>query len=108
VPVRVALIGGNRYVMTMLGDAQWARNLRASGTAQLLYRGHAETVTARELSGDGKTRFLATLCRDPRFGRRARTVLRSVLSNRNKDLDDTSIRLLGNIWHPFQLSPIQT
>jgi hypothetical protein len=86
--------------------------------------GHAETVTARELSGDGKTRFLVTLCRDPRFGRRARTVLatqyrdprfgrrartvpRSALSNSNKDLDDTSIRLLGDIWHPFQLSPIQ-
>ncbi|MGW4243113.1 nitroreductase/quinone reductase family protein [Nocardia sp. NPDC004722] len=104
VPVRVAVIDGERYVMTMQGDTAWARNLRASGKARLLYRGRAEHVEARELVGEEKTRFLTTLFHDPIFARRARSVLRSRLGEAPEDLDENSIRVLGETWHPFQLS----
>lgn len=107
VPVRVALIDGNRYVMTMQGDTAWARNLRAGGKARLLYRGQAEDVLARELVDDEKTQFLTALFHDPVFARRARSVLRSQLGESPEDLDDASIRLLGETWHPFQLSACQ-
>lgn len=105
VPVRVAVIGGDRYVMTMLGDTQWARNLRASGMARLLYRRDSDVVRARELQGEDKTQFLVTLCQDPRFARRARAALRPLLGNNAKDLNGTAICLLGEIWHPFLLTP---
>jgi hypothetical protein len=104
VPVRVAVIDGNRYVMTMQGDTAWARNLRVGGKARLLYRGRPEDVLARELVGDEKTRFLTTLFHDPIFARRARSVLKSRLGDAPDDLNDTSIRLLGEAWHPFQLT----
>ncbi|MFE3187597.1 nitroreductase/quinone reductase family protein [Nocardia sp. NPDC059240] len=104
VPVRVAVIDGERYVMTMQGDTAWARNLRASGKARLLYRGRAEHVLAREIVGDEKTRFLTTLFHDPVFARRARAVLQSRSGEAPEELDENGIRLLGETWHPFQLS----
>ncbi|RMI35333.1 nitroreductase/quinone reductase family protein [Nocardia stercoris] len=104
VPVRVALIDGNRYVMTMQGDTAWARNLRAGGKARLLYRGRAEDVLARELVDEEKYQFLEALFRDPVFARRARSVLRSELGESPDHLDDNTIRSLGRMWHPFQLS----
>ena len=36
VPVRIAAWNGQRYILSLLGESQWARNLRAAGTAQLL------------------------------------------------------------------------
>lgn len=106
VPLRVAVIDGHRYVMTMLPDVEWARNLRAAGTAELLHRDQAEPVTARELLGEEKIRFLTTLFRDRRFAMRARATLRSVTGKRTGELDDDAIRTLGGVWHPFELTAI--
>ncbi|MFB7719936.1 nitroreductase/quinone reductase family protein [Nocardia sp. NPDC056100] len=108
IPVRVAVIDGNRYIMTMGGDTQWARNLRASGTAQLLYRNRSEDITARELTGDEKTQFLTAVCQDPQFAARARSTLQSALGTQITDLGESDIRHLGDLWYPFQLTPAAT
>jgi deazaflavin-dependent oxidoreductase (nitroreductase family) len=108
VPVRVAVIDGNRYVMTMGGETQWARNLRASGTAQLIYRNQTEDVTARELTGPEKVQFLTAVCQDPQFANRARATLQSTLGTQTNNLDETNIRLLCDIWYPFELTSSHT
>lgn len=101
VPVRVAVINGDRYVMTMGGETQWARNLRASGVAQLISRGRTEQVAARELTGPEKFEFLSAVCREPQFANRARATLQST---RADTADGIDIQRLGDLWYPFQLT----
>jgi deazaflavin-dependent oxidoreductase (nitroreductase family) len=64
-PVRIAIRGGTRYVVSLLGEAQWVRNLRAAGTAQLLVGTSAEPVHSYEIGGEEKVAFLEWYCRQP-------------------------------------------
>jgi deazaflavin-dependent oxidoreductase (nitroreductase family) len=49
-PVAVVSIGRRRWVLATFGDTNWARNLRAAGTATLTINRQAEAVAAYELS----------------------------------------------------------
>ena len=49
---RPIAVAGQRYVVAIRGDTQWARNLRAAGKAVLLHRGRSERVTAIEVEGE--------------------------------------------------------
>jgi deazaflavin-dependent oxidoreductase (nitroreductase family) len=50
-PVAVAAIAGRRYIVSLWGESQWARNLRAGPTAQLQVGRRVEPVEADELEG---------------------------------------------------------
>ena len=76
VPIRVAVRDGERYVVSLLGQTEWARNLRAAGTAQLVAGTAVETVTAHELSTVDKREFLAWYCGVPAHGLSVRAGLK--------------------------------
>ncbi|HEY5988170.1 MAG TPA: nitroreductase/quinone reductase family protein [Streptosporangiaceae bacterium] len=76
VPVRIAAWNGNRYVVSLLGEAEWARNLRAAGTAQLLVGTSIEPVTAREIRAKEKQAFLLWYCQHPAHRLSARAGLK--------------------------------
>jgi deazaflavin-dependent oxidoreductase (nitroreductase family) len=65
VPVRVATWRNAWYIVSLLGDAQWARNLRAAGTAELLVGNRVEPVVGYEIQGAEKVAFLDWYCRQP-------------------------------------------
>ena len=89
--------------MTMLGDAQWARNLRAAGGGQLVSGKRAREVTAREITGQEKTVFLVRCCQHRQWQRPARIALKSAFGRTAKHLDASEIDLLGQVWFVFQL-----
>lgn len=49
VPVVVLHHDGARYLVSVHGDADWARNLRAAGTAILANKMRTESITAGEV-----------------------------------------------------------
>jgi deazaflavin-dependent oxidoreductase (nitroreductase family) len=106
VPVRVAVIDGQRYIMTMMGDTQWARNLRAAGEAELILGSSTEKVRTRELEGQEQLDSLIRCCRHRVFERRARTALARVLGLRTKHLTRPEIELLAQIWFVFRCEPL--
>jgi deazaflavin-dependent oxidoreductase (nitroreductase family) len=103
VPVRMAVLDGHRYLMTMMGDAQWARNLRAAGQGQLVLGRSAEQVRAREIDGQEKTAFLTRCCRYRQFERRARSALKSAFGQNVTSLGPPDIELLSQVWFVFHL-----
>jgi deazaflavin-dependent oxidoreductase (nitroreductase family) len=50
-PVAVAAVAGRRYIVSLWGESQWARNLRAGPTAQPRLGRRVEPVEADELEG---------------------------------------------------------
>src|SRR5690242_3195428 len=58
VPVRIAVWEGQHYVLSMLGEAQWVRNLRAAGEAQLVVGKTVENIHTQEILGEEKMAFL--------------------------------------------------
>jgi deazaflavin-dependent oxidoreductase (nitroreductase family) len=64
-PVRLAVRDGRRYVVSVLGDAEWVRNLRAAGTAGLRLGTDVEPVAAREILGEEKAAFIRWYCQLP-------------------------------------------
>jgi deazaflavin-dependent oxidoreductase (nitroreductase family) len=64
-PVRLAIFQSERYIVSLLGDSQWSRNLRALGTAQLVAGNKVEAISARELLGDDKLAFMSWYIQDP-------------------------------------------
>jgi deazaflavin-dependent oxidoreductase (nitroreductase family) len=103
VPVRVAVLDGHRYVMTMMGDTQWARNLRAAGQGQLVLGKSVEQVRAREIDGQEKTAFLSRCFQYREFERRARSTLKSAFGRNVTSLGPPDIELLSRIWFVFHL-----
>jgi deazaflavin-dependent oxidoreductase (nitroreductase family) len=106
-PVRVASFDDGRYVISMLGNSQWARNLRAAGEGQLILGSSVETVTARELQGQEKTAFLARCCAHSVFERRARSVLKMAFGRSAKSLGATDIDLLAQVWCVFRVEALR-
>ena len=47
---------GERYLVSPLGDTHWARNLRASGEAELRLDGKRERIRVIELEGAERRR----------------------------------------------------
>jgi deazaflavin-dependent oxidoreductase (nitroreductase family) len=67
-PVAVAAIGGHRYIVSVWGESQWARNLRAGATAKLRLGSRIEPVEAHELGeGEEKAAIMLAICRQYRF-----------------------------------------
>jgi deazaflavin-dependent oxidoreductase (nitroreductase family) len=99
IPVRIAKLDGQRYVISMLGESQWARNLRAAGEAQLLAGRNVESVRAHEIVGEEKAAFLTWYCQHPEFAQRARYALKA-------DTDQftpAELERLCRLWPVFRL-----
>jgi len=65
IPIRIAAWNGERHIVSLLGEAQWVRNLRAAETAQLLVGTTVEPVRAHEIDAEEKLAFLQWYCRQP-------------------------------------------
>jgi deazaflavin-dependent oxidoreductase (nitroreductase family) len=52
-PVAVAAVDGQRYIVSLSGESQWARNLRAGSGAQLRVGSRIDPIAAHEL-GDAE------------------------------------------------------
>jgi deazaflavin-dependent oxidoreductase (nitroreductase family) len=69
-PVAVAATGGHRYIVSLWGESQWARNLRAGAVVKLRLGSRIEPVEAHELEeGDEKAAIMLDISRHPYFAR---------------------------------------
>jgi deazaflavin-dependent oxidoreductase (nitroreductase family) len=71
-PVRIAIMDGQRYLMSMLGETQWVHNLRAAGSAQLLAGKKIEQIRVDEIKDEEKVIFFTWYCKHPQYVQRAR------------------------------------
>jgi deazaflavin-dependent oxidoreductase (nitroreductase family) len=101
VPVRIAALNGQRYVVSLLGASQWARNLRAAGAAQLLVGASVEPVVAREIQAEEKGAFLAWYCQQPEH----RLSVRYGLNADTANLTPAEADRLARQYPVFQLEP---
>lgn len=64
-PVRATVIpwevDGARYLLSIYGETDWVRNLRAAGRGQLRRKGRAQAFTAIEVDGDERDKVIAAL-----------------------------------------------
>jgi deazaflavin-dependent oxidoreductase (nitroreductase family) len=71
-PVTIGEHGGRRGVISPFGESNWARNLRAAGTATISFGRRREHVRAVELTHDEAVRFvrdvIVPLARESRIG----------------------------------------
>jgi hypothetical protein len=102
--VRIATWGGRRYILSMLGESQWARNLRVAGMAQLIVGTAVEPVTATEVHADDKAAFLTWYCRHPAYRLRARYGLRADTAH----LTPAEIDRLARQYPVFRLESVAT
>ena len=96
-PVRIAIMNGQRYILSMLGETQWVRNLRSAGKAQLLAGKSIESIRVEELTGEKKASFLAWYCEHPQYQQRARYGLKADTEN----LTSTEIERLSRLYPVF-------
>jgi hypothetical protein len=101
VPIRVAVIDRERYLVSMAGEAHWVRNLRASPTAQLVVGDDTEAIKAHEIHGDDKTAFLARYLVHPAF----RTAARFGFGVDTRRLTDADIAFVAERHPVFRLEP---
>jgi hypothetical protein len=99
IPVRIAKLDGQRFVISMLGESQWARNLRAACEAQLLAGRNVESVRVDEIVGEEKVAFLTWYCQHPEFAQRARYALKADTDQ----LTPGEIERLCRLWPVFRL-----
>jgi len=66
-PIRFATFEGSRYLVALLEDAQWVRNLRAVGTAEFIAGKDVEPIHAHEIQGAEKTAFLMWYAQQPEY-----------------------------------------
>jgi deazaflavin-dependent oxidoreductase (nitroreductase family) len=71
-PVRLATFERGRYILSLLGESQWVRNLRTVGTAELIAGGTVELIHAREIQDQEKIAFLTWYCQHPMYMSRVR------------------------------------
>jgi hypothetical protein len=83
IPVRPVAVGSNHYLVALLGDTNWARNLRASGTAELVEQRTAWRVRAVEVSGAERAAAVAQYLATSTYGPTIR-----LLTRRLPDPDD--------------------
>jgi hypothetical protein len=102
VPVRIALLADRRYILSMLGESQWVRNLRVVGTAQLMVGNKVELIRADEILGQEKTAFLLWYMQHPQYAQRARYALKAD----TKHLTPDEVARLACLYPVFRLEPI--
>lgn len=101
VPIRIATWDGQRYILSLLGDSQWARNLRAAGAAQLLVGTSVEPVVAREIHAEEKAAFLTWYRQRPEHRLSVRYGLRADTAN----LTPAEVDRLAHQYPVFRLEP---
>jgi deazaflavin-dependent oxidoreductase (nitroreductase family) len=104
VPVRVAAQDGQRYILSMLGETQWARNLQAVTVAQLIVGKTVEPIRAHEIAGEEKAAFLTWYCQHPQFEPRARYALKVD----TKHLTPAEVDRVARLYPVFRLEPVQS
>ena len=58
-PMVIAVVGGERYLVSMLGDnVQWVHNVRASGARAVLHSGAREDIHLEEVPADQRAPIL--------------------------------------------------
>jgi hypothetical protein len=57
-PLVMAAVGGERYLVSMLGEANWVRNVRAAGGEVALRHGRFEEVCLEEVGSDRRAPVL--------------------------------------------------
>ena len=63
-PVVVGAVDGRRYIVSLWGESQWARNLRANAAAKLRVGSRIEPIEGHELKNeDEKAGVLLAICR---------------------------------------------
>jgi deazaflavin-dependent oxidoreductase (nitroreductase family) len=62
-PVNLLTLDGTRYLVSPRGNTQWSRNLRASGTGELLLGRRVEPFQAEEVPDDQKVPILRAYLR---------------------------------------------
>jgi F420H(2)-dependent quinone reductase len=103
IPVRVAVVDQDRYMMAMLGDTQWARNLRVAGHAQLVLGREAEDVRVREIHGEEKLAFLTWCTQQRQFLGAARSSLKAAFGEPVVQFDQPALDLLSRLWSVFSI-----
>ncbi len=103
VPVRIAVFDGQRYILSMLGDSQWVRNLRAGGAAELAVGKQVELIHAHEIQGAEKIAFMRWYCAHPEYALRARYALRVNPEN----LTQAEFERLAGLYPVFRLEPVR-
>jgi deazaflavin-dependent oxidoreductase (nitroreductase family) len=68
IPVRPVAVGGARYLVALLGDTNWARNLRASGTAVLVEHRVEREIRAVEVFGKEREAAVAAYLATSTYG----------------------------------------
>ena len=99
IPIRIAELDGQRYVISMLGESQWARNLHAAGEAQLLAGWAVESIRADEIVSEEKVAFLTWYCQHPEFAQRARYALKA----ETDQFTPAEFERLCRLWPVFRL-----
>lgn len=102
VPVRVAVKDGQHYVVSLLGETEWARNLRAADTATVLDGPRVETVRGEELTAQETEAFLRWYVTIPEHGLSVRAGLR--INPRRPDPE--GLRRAAEQHPVFQLVPV--
>jgi len=103
VPVRIAVLNDRRYILSMLGESQWVRNLRAVGIAQLMAGKKVEPIRADEIQGQEKVAFLTWYIQHPQYAQRARYALKVD----TKHLTPAEIGRMACLYPVFRLEPAQ-
>jgi len=75
VPVRINTLNGGRFLVAMFGTAQWVKNLRATGEAEIVFGKVAEPVKVHEVRGQDKLGFLTVYMTEPKLAKRVKAVL---------------------------------
>ena len=99
IPVRIAIMDGQRYLMSMLGETQWVHNIRATDSAQLLAGRNVEHICVDEIEGEEKAAFLTWYCKHPQYAQRARDGLKADTEH----LTSTEIERLARLYPVFRL-----
>lgn len=98
-PVRIANMDGQRYLLSMLGESPWVHNLRAAGTAQLLAGKTLEQIRVEEVQGEEKATFLTWYARHPQYAQRARYGMRADTEH----LTPAEVERLARLYPVFHL-----
>jgi deazaflavin-dependent oxidoreductase (nitroreductase family) len=96
VPIRVAVKDGQHYVVSLSGETEWARNLRAASTATVLDGPRAENVRSEELTAPESEAFLRWYVTVPEHGLSVRAGLR--INPRRPDPE--------GLWRAAQQHPV--
>jgi len=73
--VRVNTLNGERFIVAMFGTAQWVKNLRATGEAEVVLGKAAEPVRVHELRGEDKLAFFSAYTRSAKLAKRVKAIL---------------------------------